>query len=235
MINEDALSIVKKRAISLILTSFISAFIYWKLIVYNLVGDEIKNGVGFPVAIAPFLLFFFYSYLVKNIHRAFLLAYPMAVTLGIFLGGISGFFERNTDGLIIQVVMLTFATSLSMIWLYKNKIIVVDNHFFRFMMVLTSVLSITGSIDFVMSFVDLTWHSLYVGSSNTAIALNVVYLILGYMVFILDLNIIEIKLNQEQGSQSEYWFFAIELLIDVAWTYLAILFLLLRLKGRKNN
>ncbi len=235
MINPYALKIVKNRAIKLILTSFVSAFFYWKLISFNLVGDEIKNGVGIPVVVAPFLLYFFYTMLLSHIKRASLLAYPMAISLGVFLGGISGFFERNTDGLIIQVVLLTFATSLSMIWLYKNKIIIVNNHFMRFMMVLTSVLSITGSIDFVMSFVDLNWHSLFVGSSNTAIALNVVYLILGYMVFAVDLDIIDKKLDHEEGSEPEYWFFAIELLIDVAWTYLAILFLLLRLKGRKSS
>ena len=158
----------------------------------------------------------------------------MAVTIGIFLGCISGFFQRNTGGLVIQAVILTFGSALSMIWLYKNKFITVNNHFIRFTLLLVSVISWSIVINFIMSIVDLNWQSLYKGDSTTAIILNVVTLVLGYMVFILDLNVIEEKLRKETASAAEIWFFSIELLIDVAWIYLAFIFIIMRLRGRRS-
>lgn len=45
---------VKKKTFLLILLSFLSAFIYWKIITLNLVGNEIQNGAGWPFVLGFF-------------------------------------------------------------------------------------------------------------------------------------------------------------------------------------
>lgn len=226
---------VKKKAFLLILVSFISAIAYWKIITINLVGDEILNGAGIPSIISPFLFYIFYQLSEKKLKYTNCIGILMAISLGVFFGSISGFFERNTDGLIIQAVSTTFGSVLLLIFLYKNKFIIVNNKFLNFTAFVFSSLSWILSFDVIMSFVDLNWRSLFMGVSAVAIGLNVGILLQAYLVFTIDLNIIDLKIQKDSISKRDSWKFAIELLVDLAWVYFALIFLMLRIRGRSKN
>ncbi len=117
---------VKKKAFLLIFISFIFSFIYWKIIVINLVGNEIQNGAGWPSIICPFLFYGLYELNKKIKNYSWAIGPMMAVCIGIFFGAISGFFERGAGGIVIQAVLTTFGSVFSIIYLYKNKYITVN-------------------------------------------------------------------------------------------------------------
>ena len=159
----------------------------------------------------------------------------MATSIGIFLGAISGFFEKNADGLIIQAVLTTFCSVFSIRFLYKNKLITVNNKFLNFTIFIFSTLVWIGTANFILSFLVLDWNSLFMGVTPIAIALNAVIILLAFMVFTIDLNIIDQSIKNGSISKNQAWAFSIELLVDVGWIYFAFIFLILRLRGRKNN
>lgn len=226
---------VKKKAFFLVFVSFLSAIVYWKVILLNLVGNEIQNGVGWPAIICPFLLVLLYNTKEKFVDYAFIVGLVMAICLGIFLGTISGSFEKGFEGVIIKAVLTTFSSVFAIIFLYKNKFITVNNKFLHFTSFVASTLSLIAMIDVIMSFIVLDWHSFFSGVTTTAIALNAIIILLAYLVFTIDLNVIDEKIKSRVITNNEIWSFGTELLIDVGWIYFAIIFLIMRLRGRKNS
>jgi uncharacterized YccA/Bax inhibitor family protein len=87
-------------------------------------------------------------------------------------------------------------------------------------------------LDF-LSFIVLDWHSFFAGVTPIAIALNVIIILLAYLVFTIDLNIIDEKIKAGTISKNQTGVYSVELLIDVGWMYFAVIFLILRLSGRK--
>lgn len=225
---------IKKKTFLLILLSFLSALIYWKIITLNLVGNEIQNGVGWPSIISPFLFIVLYKLNEKLTDYSWIIGLMMAICIGIFFGAISGFFEKGADGLIIQALLTTFGSVFSIIFLYKNKFIIVNNKFLHFTAFIFSTLIWVVTADFILSFIALGWHSFFAGVSPIAIGLNTIIILLAYLVFTIDLNIIDEKINIGSVSKNQTWAFSIELLIDVGWIYFAVIFLILRLRGRNN-
>ncbi len=226
---------VKKKTFFLMFISFLSAFIYWRVLSINLVGDEIKNGVGWPAVICPFLFFIVYMFNEKIKQYAWIAGPIMAMSLGIFLGAISGFFEKNAEGLIIQAVLTTFASVFSILFLYKNKWITVNDKFLKFTTFVFCTLSWIGIINFILSYIVLEWHSLFGGVTLIAITLNAIIILLAFLVFTIDLNIIDESIKNGSISKEQAWTFSTELLVDIGWIYFAFVFLILRLRGRKYN
>ncbi|MDO9184195.1 MAG: Bax inhibitor-1/YccA family protein [Bacteriovorax sp.] len=225
---------IKKKTHTLIVISFLTAFLYWNLVRSNLIGNEIQHGVGWPMFICPFLLFLLYRLADQKFSFTRYIAFAIAICFGVLLGSLSGVFEQRMNGIIIQSVTITFSSALAIIFLYKNKFIKVNDKFDEFFVFVVCVLSLSLLIDFVMSFIDLNWHSLYKGNSTSGIVLNCILLLLGYLVYIIELSIVDEKLNSEMVSKEQLWFYSIELLIDIAWIYFVVFFLLGRLRGRKK-
>lgn len=233
-LGEMALADVKKKTLLLLLVAMVSAFVYWKILMVNIVGDEIANGLGIPSLLSPFILFGLFK--LKDVKGISVkpIAFGMAVCAGIFLGSVSGVLERGTPGLVIQAILATFVTTLSVVYLYKNKYIKVNNKFLHFTVFLFNSILWLISINFVLSFVILGWKSLLSGSSTSVIFIDLLVMVLGYLVFSIDLNIIDQKIQLNDVSNNQTWDFAIELLLDIAWIYLAILFFIARMRGKKS-
>jgi uncharacterized YccA/Bax inhibitor family protein len=236
ILNENessiALTQVKKKTLLLLLISFVSAFVYWKILAVNIVGDEIANGMGIPSILIPFLLGGLY--MLKDRVRVMPIALAMSVCAGIFLGSMSGVLERGVPGLVSQAILATFITTLSVVYLYKNKYIKVNNKFLQFTVFIFNTILWILAADFILSFIILDWRSLINGASTSVIVINVLVMLLGYLVFSIDLNIIDQKINNQLLSEDQSWRFAIDLLLDIAWIYLAILFLIARFRGKKD-
>lgn len=226
---------LKIKTLILIFLSFLSAIIYWKLILLNLVENEIQNGFGFPAIISPFLFAALYFYQEKFKGHALIVGLSMAVCLGIFLGSISGCFEKGFNGIIIQAVLTTFSSVFAIVLLYKNNFIKVNNKFLEFTSFVFSTLCIIAFVDVVLSFIILDWHSVFSGVSNQAIFLNATILLLAYLVFTIELNVIDVKINSQMISNNDVWYLSTELLINVASIYLIVLFLIARLRGRNSS
>lgn len=226
---------LKIKTLILIFLSFLSAIFYWKLILLNLVDNEIQNGLGFPAIISPFLFAALYFYKDKFKGHAFIVGLSMAVCLGIFLGSISGCFDKGFYGIVIQAVLTTFCSVSAIVILYKNNFIKVNNKFLEFTSFVFSTLLLIALFDVVMSFLVLDWRSFFSGVSNQAIILNATILLLAYLVFTIELNVIDEKIKSQLISKNEVWYLSTELLINVASIYLIVLFLIARLRGRNSS
>jgi len=232
--NESSIALtqVKNKTLLLLFISFITAFAYWKILAVNIVGDEIANGMGIPSILSPFLLGGLY--MLKDRVKAMPIALGMSVCAGIFLGSMSGVLERGVPGLVIQALLATFITTLSVVYLYKNKYISVNNKFLQFTVFIFNTVLWILAADFILSFIILDWRSLISGASTSVIVVNILVMLLGYLVFSIDLNIINQKIEHEHLSKDQSWRFAIDLLLDIGWIYLALIFLIARFRGKKS-
>lgn len=228
------LASVKKNTYILLFIMMVTAFLYWKLLMANFIGDEIANGVGIPSLLSPFLVFLLYKLKYKKGMWPKPIAFGMAVSLGIFVGSFSGFLERGTPGVVAQAIVSTFITAFSVIFLYKNKYITVNNKFMHFTIFIVNTILWIVFVDFIMSIIDLNWSSFFSGTNNKSILLSSLVMILGYLVFTIDLNIIDQKLQINKSDKEEAWAFATELLIDFVWIYLCIIFFIARFRERKS-
>ena len=95
-------------------------------------GKAISPGflmLGSIAAIALSFVMFFKP------HLSPVLAPAYALAQGIFIGNISGMFEKMYPGLVMQAVMLTFGVLATMLFLYKTQIIRVTDRFVKIMII----------------------------------------------------------------------------------------------------
>ncbi len=232
--TESQLRDLKKKTMFLVLICLVVSIVYWKLIAINLVGNEIRNGVGWPIIPCPFLFGIFYFTAEKKTAFTNIVGVLLAVSMGILLGAVSGIFDRQLEGLVIQAIFATFASAFSLLFLYKNKFIKVNSSFMQFTSYMGSSLLFIFCFDSIMRFIDLSWQPLFSLARTSGLILLIVILILSYAISAIDLSVIEETFEREAVDKNQVWFFAIELLIDVVWVY-AVLFLIIGiLRGKRK-
>lgn len=229
------MSLIKKRFYFLLLTTLVSAFIYWSLVKHNIEKDTIKHGLGWVMLVAPALFLILYINIEKLLRFIVPVSFTIAVCIGVFLGCLSGLFEKGANGLVIQSVIIVCSSVASIVYFYNAGKIKVNDRFMQACSAVAATIMASFSFDFAMSFIDLNWKSLYTGSTLTAITMNAVILALAFMVLMLELNIVDKTQSSKQITDKEAWKFSLDLLVDIAWIYGAVLFLLLRARGRKSS
>ncbi len=152
-----------------------------------------------------------------------------AVCEGLLLGSISYGYEAIYNGIVVNAVAITVLTLLSMLFLYKTKIIQATDKFRKVVFTATLGIGIYYLIAIVAGFMG---HSILPFGSLTGIAISGFICIFAALNFIMDFDFIE------RGSQNmlpDYfeWYGAFALLVTLVWFYLEILRLLAQLNSRR--
>ncbi|MFV2144717.1 MULTISPECIES: Bax inhibitor-1/YccA family protein [Isoptericola] len=154
---------------------------------------------------------------------------PVLITLytvaqGVFLGGISAFFETAYNGIVPQAILATLSVFAAALALFSSGKIRVTPKFTRFLLV-----GMVGYLVFSLVNVVLTWTGVLDGwgmrSGGWGIAIGIFAVILATMSLMVDFD--SIKRGVENGVPAKFaWSAAFGLLVTLIWLYLEILRLL---------
>ena len=154
-----------------------------------------------------------------------------ALCEGLFLGTISMYFERKFPGIVMNAVMLTFGTLITLLLAYRSKLIKVTENFRLGVVAATGGIFMLYMASFVLRFFGIYMTFLH-DSSLLSIGISFGVVIVAALNLVLDFDFIE------QGAQygaPRYmeWYAAFGLMVTLIWLYLEILHLLSKLQSRR--
>jgi uncharacterized YccA/Bax inhibitor family protein len=221
----------------LFLLTMASAFFTWK----EFASGGNVNTLVIGGAIGGLVLGLVMSF--KQVWSPFL-APIYALLEGLFLGGVSAFFEfgatsTNTpgfysggySGIVMQAILLTFSVVAGMYLLYKFNIIRATAKFKAIVVTATVGLGIFYLIMFVASFFNVQMPGFLYQGSAMGIGFSVFVVALAAMNLILDFDMIEKGAEMGAPKYME-WYGAFGLLVTIVWLYMEILRLLSKLNRR---
>ena len=148
---------------------------------------------------------------------------------GLFVGGISAVYASFMDGIIFQAVTLTIAVFFLMLFIYKSRIIKVDNRFRTGVIMATGAIFVVYLLSFALSFFGIQVPFIHDGGP-IGIGISVVIVGVAALNLMLDFDNFE---RGEQYNAPAYmeWFSAMGLLVTLVWLYVEILRLLSKLSS----
>jgi uncharacterized YccA/Bax inhibitor family protein len=167
-----------------------------------------------------------------------------ALLEGLFLGGVSAYFEYSAQstttqgfyaggysGIVIQAIALTFSVVAGMYLLYKFNIIKATQKFKAIVVTATAGLMIFYLVLFVLSFFKVPMPGFLYQGSALGIGFSLFVVALAAMNLILDFDMIEKGAEMGAPKYME-WYGAFGLLVTIVWLYMEILRLLSKLNRR---
>jgi len=153
-----------------------------------------------------------------------------AVLEGLFLGGISAYFEAQFQGIVIQAVGLTFGTLFAMLFAYKTGMIKVTKKFRTGVMAATGGIFVMYLVSFVLGLFGINVGFLH-NSSILSIIISLVVIVIAAMNLVLDFDLIE---RGAQANAPKYmeWYAAFGLMVTLVWLYIEFLRLLSKISSR---
>ena len=147
---------------------------------------------------------------------------------GLFLGGISAFYEAQYPGIVLQAVVLTFGTLGALLMAYRSGLIKATENFKLGVVAATGGIFILYLINFVMGFFG---HSMgFIHDSGwLGIGFSAVVVVVAALNLVLDFDFIEEGAEQGAPKYME-WFAGFGLIVTLVWLYLEILRLLSKLR-----
>lgn len=158
------------------------------------------------------------------------LAPAYALAKGLALGAISAMYSSLYDGIVLQAVGLTIATFISMLVLYRARIIRATERFKAIVVTATMGIGVFYLIAFVLGFFNINIPFLHEGSL-LGIGFSLVVVAVAALNLILDFDLIENGVAQGAPKYFE-WFGSFALLVTLVWLYLEILRLLSKINSR---
>lgn len=149
---------------------------------------------------------------------------------GLFLGGISAYFERSFPGLPFQAILLTVATLASMLIAYKMGLIQATEGFKRGVLAATGGIMLVYLLTLVLGLFGVGIPYLH-GSGLIGIGFSLFVVIIAALNLVLDFDLIESGAESGAPKYME-WYGAFALTVTLVWLYLEILRLLAKLRGR---
>lgn len=154
-----------------------------------------------------------------------------AVAEGLFLGGLSGIFEKSYPGIVVQAVSLSIATLLVMLLAYQSGWIRPTERFKLGVVAATGAIALVYIVSMVLGFFNVNVPFI-TGSGIFSILFSVFVVGIAALNFILDFDFIA------QGSRAgvpKYmeWYGAFALMVTLIWLYIEILRLLAKLNDRR--
>jgi uncharacterized YccA/Bax inhibitor family protein len=172
------------------------------------------------------------------------LAPVYALLEGLFLGGVSAYFEYSAQstttqgmyaggysGIVIQAIALTFSVVAGMYLLYKFNIIRATEKFKAIVMTATAGIAIFYLALWVLSFFHVPMPGFLYQGSVFGIGFSLFVVALAAMNLILDFDMIEKGAEMGAPKYME-WYGAFGLLVTIVWLYMEILRLLSKLNRR---
>lgn len=154
-----------------------------------------------------------------------------AVAEGLFLGGLSGIFEKNYPGIVSQAVSLTIATLLIMLVAYQSGWIRPTERFKWGIVAATGAIALVYFVSIILSFFNVNVPFI-TGSSLFSILFSFFVVGIAALNFILDFDFIE---QGSKGGAPKYmeWYGAFALMVTLIWLYIEILRLLAKINDRR--
>ncbi|HKI87500.1 MAG TPA: Bax inhibitor-1/YccA family protein [Draconibacterium sp.] len=155
-----------------------------------------------------------------------------AVFEGLFLGGISAFFESRYPGLVMRAVALTFGVFLIMLFLFRSGKIRATGKFRMAIMAATGGIALIYFISFIASMFGASMDWLY-GSGTIGIGFSLVVVGIAALNLILDFDFIQRGASAGAPKIME-WYGAFGLMVTLVWLYIEILRLLSKLAANQR-
>ncbi len=168
--------------------------------------------------------------IVFNKTKAPILAPIYAILQGLFLGGISAFFEAMFPGIVLKAVMLTFAVLFSLLFAYKTKVIKVTQKFRAGVFAATAGIAVAYLASFVLGMFGINMSFMH-GGGTIGLLISVGIVIVAALNLVLDFDFIDRGAEARLPKYFE-WYGAFGLMVTLIWLYLEILRLLALLANR---
>ena len=164
-------------------------------------------------------------------HLSRYLAPGYAVFEGLFLGGISAYFEMTSyPGIVLQAVGATFVTFLICFGLYKYQIVKVTETFKSVVVASTLAIATYYLISWLLSMFT-SFQPVHYGNSMMSIGISVFVIVIAALNLFLDFDQIEKGVENRLPKYME-WFGAMGLMVTLVWLYIEFLRLLSKLSSR---
>ncbi len=197
------------------------------LYVWNLYteGVDIKwyTYGGMLAAIACSILISF-----KN-HWAHVLVPLYAIAKGLFLGGLSAWAHAKFPDMPYQAVGVTIITFFVILLLYQTRIIIVTKKLRSVIITASVTILVIYVISWILAFFGIQPVFIW-GTSNLAIAFNVIAAIVAAFTLLLDFDYIERFKNK--APKYKEWLATWGLLVSIVWLYIEVLRLMKKLAIR---
>ena len=155
-----------------------------------------------------------------------------AIAQGFFVGVISKAYDQAYDGIVVQAVGATLAVFVTMLVLYRTRIIKVTDRFRRIVIGATIGLMVFYALTFVARLI-FGADSVTFLQSGGMLGIAFSLFAAGLAAFNLALDFDFIERGSQQGlPKGMEWFAAFGLLVTIVWLYLELLRLLAKLQRR---
>ena len=154
-----------------------------------------------------------------------------AVLEGLFLGGISAFFEAQYPGIVIQAVGLTFGTLFSLLFVYKTGIIKATENFKLGVAAATGGIFLIYLVTFFLNLFGVNVSFIH-GSGLFGIGFSLFVVVIAALNLVLDFDFIE-KGSEAGLPKFMEWYAAFGLIVTLIWLYIEFLRLLAKLNSRR--
>lgn len=151
-----------------------------------------------------------------------------AILEGLFLGGVSAFFEAQFSGIAFQAVLLTMGTLLSLLFIYKSGLINVTENFKLGVAAATGGIALVYLISFGMSLFGPTIPYIH-ESGLIGIGFSLFVVVIAALNLVMDFDFIEQGAEQKAPKYME-WYAAFGLMVTLIWLYIEFLRLLSKLR-----
>ena len=155
-----------------------------------------------------------------------------ALLEGLFLGGVSAFFEKSYPGIAMQAISLTFGVMVVMLLAYKFRIMQATRGFVLGVLAATGGIALVYAVNMILA-IFFPSHQFSVLNSSTplGIGISIFVVIIAALNLIIDFDMIE---NASKIGAPRYmeWYGAFGLMVTLIWLYLEILRLLGKLRRR---
>ncbi len=155
-----------------------------------------------------------------------------AVFEGVFLGGISAFFEAKYPGLVMRAVALTFGVFLTMLFLYRSGTIRATGKFKMVIFAATGGIALVYLGSMIAGLFGANLSFLH-GSGTFSIGFSLVVVAVAALNLILDFDMIEQGARAGAPKFME-WYGAFGLMVTLIWLYLELLRLLSKLASSRQ-
>ncbi|MEN9335033.1 MAG: hypothetical protein RLZZ500_20 [Bacteroidota bacterium] len=158
------------------------------------------------------------------------LAPGYAIFEGLFIGGLSAFFEAKYPGIVIQAVGATFVTFFICLALYRFQIVKVTDKFRSVVVAATLAIGVYYLITWLVSMFT-NFQPVHHGNSMMSIGISVFVIVIAALNIFLDFDQIERGVANRSPKYME-WYGAMGLMITLVWLYVEFLRLLSKIYSR---
>lgn len=155
-----------------------------------------------------------------------------AVFEGLFIGGISAFFEAMYPGLVMRAVALTFGVFLIMLFLFRSGTIRATGKLRMGIIAATGGIALVYFASFIAGMFGANLNFLY-GNGMMGIGFSLVVVVVAALNLILDFDMIEQGARAGAPKFME-WYGAFGLMVTLIWLYLEILRLLAKFASNRD-